>query len=249
MLRPLELGGLAEHPQELSELLIQFRRFVSGLKQDRQAILGSLERFIGVIYRPETELHSHYAKSVLPGQFGIGVFSLMHLQYVQDASSLYGLGGMVAVPDVVGQQIDAARTALQAAGLTISLIRDGMTIAPDGFVATCFPEELAAALPPAFLVRTAEDAARLARRIRSPNSALVLAAAGRYLAGAAVVDLLSEQAQLSLLVVHPHYRRIGVGRQRHRGLAVGLQAEDRGAEVDLRAGLLRARRFHRRAIP
>ncbi len=55
------------------------------------------------------------------------------------------------------------------------------------------------------------DAARLARRIRSPNSALVLAAAGRYLAGAAVVDLLSEQAQLSLLVVHPHYRRIGVG--------------------------------------
>ena len=35
-------------------------------------------------------------------------------------------------------------------------------------------------------------------------SALVLAAAGRYLAGAAVVDLLSEQAQLSLLVVHPH---------------------------------------------
>jgi ribosomal-protein-alanine N-acetyltransferase len=55
------------------------------------------------------------------------------------------------------------------------------------------------------------DAARLGRRIRSPNSALVLAAAGRYLAGAAVLDLLSEQAQLSLLVVHPHYRRIGIG--------------------------------------
>lgn len=55
------------------------------------------------------------------------------------------------------------------------------------------------------------DATRIGRRIRSPNSALVLGAAGRYLAGAAVVDLLSEQAQLSLLVVHPHYRRIGVG--------------------------------------
>jgi ribosomal-protein-alanine N-acetyltransferase len=55
------------------------------------------------------------------------------------------------------------------------------------------------------------DAARLGRRIRSPNSALVLAVAGRYLAGAAVLDLLSEQAQLSLLVVHPHYRRIGIG--------------------------------------
>ncbi|CAB3698607.1 protein-L-isoaspartate(D-aspartate) O-methyltransferase [Paraburkholderia rhynchosiae] len=28
-----------------------------------------LERFIGVIYRPETELHSHYAEAVLPEQF------------------------------------------------------------------------------------------------------------------------------------------------------------------------------------
>jgi erythromycin esterase-like protein len=28
-----------------------------------------LERFIGVIYRPETELQSHYAEVELPGQF------------------------------------------------------------------------------------------------------------------------------------------------------------------------------------
>jgi len=28
-----------------------------------------LERFIGVIYRPETELQSHYAQASLPGQF------------------------------------------------------------------------------------------------------------------------------------------------------------------------------------
>lgn len=55
------------------------------------------------------------------------------------------------------------------------------------------------------------DAARIARRIRSPNSALVLAAAGRYLAGAAVLDLLSEQAQIALLAVHPQYRRLGIG--------------------------------------
>lgn len=55
------------------------------------------------------------------------------------------------------------------------------------------------------------DAARIARRIRSPNSALVLAVAGRYLTGAAVIDLLSEEAQISLLAVHPHYRRIGIG--------------------------------------
>jgi erythromycin esterase-like protein len=28
-----------------------------------------LERFIGVIYRPETERWSHYSEAVLPGQF------------------------------------------------------------------------------------------------------------------------------------------------------------------------------------
>lgn len=55
------------------------------------------------------------------------------------------------------------------------------------------------------------DAARIGRRIRSPNSVLVLAVSGRYLAGAAVLDLLSDEAQLALLVVQPHYRRIGIG--------------------------------------
>lgn len=37
------LVTIGNRDQELSELLIQFRRFVSGLKQDRQAILGSLD--------------------------------------------------------------------------------------------------------------------------------------------------------------------------------------------------------------
>lgn len=54
------------------------------------------------------------------------------------------------------------------------------------------------------------DAARIARRIRSPNSALVLATSDRYLAGAAVLDLLRDETQLALLVVHPQYRRLGI---------------------------------------
>jgi phospholipid/cholesterol/gamma-HCH transport system substrate-binding protein len=37
------LVTVGDRDQELSELLIQFRRFVSGLKNDRQAILGSLD--------------------------------------------------------------------------------------------------------------------------------------------------------------------------------------------------------------
>ncbi len=37
------LVTVGNRDQELSELLIQFRRFVSGLKQDRKAILGSLD--------------------------------------------------------------------------------------------------------------------------------------------------------------------------------------------------------------
>ena len=37
------LVTVGDRDQELSELLIQFRRFISGLKNDRQAILGSLD--------------------------------------------------------------------------------------------------------------------------------------------------------------------------------------------------------------
>ena len=33
-----------------------------------------LERFIGVIYRPETERWSHYSQSVLPAQFDAWVW-------------------------------------------------------------------------------------------------------------------------------------------------------------------------------
>lgn len=55
------------------------------------------------------------------------------------------------------------------------------------------------------------DATRLARRIRSQNSAVVLAMAGHHLTGVAVLDLLTDAAQIGLLAVHPEYRRIGIG--------------------------------------
>lgn len=50
-------------------------RFLLDLRTDRHPALRTrllqprLERFIGVIYRPETELHSHYAEASLPQQF------------------------------------------------------------------------------------------------------------------------------------------------------------------------------------
>jgi erythromycin esterase-like protein len=50
-------------------------RFLLDLSEDVHAALREalvekrLERFIGVIYRPETELWSHYAEACLPGQF------------------------------------------------------------------------------------------------------------------------------------------------------------------------------------
>nr|WP_255543110.1 erythromycin esterase family protein [Azospirillum sp. INR13] len=41
----------------------------------RRALLTPrLERFIGVIYRPETELWSHYSEATLPGQFDAWVW-------------------------------------------------------------------------------------------------------------------------------------------------------------------------------
>jgi erythromycin esterase-like protein len=48
-------------------------RFVLDLQRDeavhRRLLETRLERFIGVIYRPETELMSHYAHACLPKQF------------------------------------------------------------------------------------------------------------------------------------------------------------------------------------
>jgi erythromycin esterase-like protein len=48
-------------------------RFLLDLRDDsptrRRLLEPRLERFIGVIYRPETEIHSHYAEASLPQQF------------------------------------------------------------------------------------------------------------------------------------------------------------------------------------
>jgi hypothetical protein len=56
-------------------------RFLLDLRPDivgdalEQALLEPrLERFIGVIYRPETERWSHYAEAVLPRQFDAWVW-------------------------------------------------------------------------------------------------------------------------------------------------------------------------------
>ena len=55
-------------------------RFLLDLREGRHEALRKrlmeprLERFIGVIYRPETELQSHYAEVVLPEQFDAWVW-------------------------------------------------------------------------------------------------------------------------------------------------------------------------------
>jgi erythromycin esterase-like protein len=56
------------HDADVSKFLLDLRR---GEHQAlRQALMRPrLERFIGVIYRPETELQSHYGEASLPQQF------------------------------------------------------------------------------------------------------------------------------------------------------------------------------------
>jgi protein-L-isoaspartate(D-aspartate) O-methyltransferase len=56
------------------------RRFLLDLQAERNGavrralLTPRLERFIGVIYRPETELWSHYSEATLPGQFDAWVW-------------------------------------------------------------------------------------------------------------------------------------------------------------------------------
>jgi erythromycin esterase-like protein len=56
------------HDAGVERFLLDMREGVNG-----EAVEGllepRLERFIGVIYRPETERWSHYAQAVLPKQF------------------------------------------------------------------------------------------------------------------------------------------------------------------------------------
>jgi erythromycin esterase-like protein len=71
--RPSREGSVERACHEAGE-----RRFLLDLREERpvrDALLDPrLERFIGVIYRPETELRSHYAEAALPRQFDAWVW-------------------------------------------------------------------------------------------------------------------------------------------------------------------------------
>jgi hypothetical protein len=66
--RRLGFSGPAESPEHLrlKEFLLDFHR--NGVLRHNLE-MPRLERFIGVIYRPETELTSHYAEASLSRQF------------------------------------------------------------------------------------------------------------------------------------------------------------------------------------
>ena len=60
------------HDSCVREFLLDLRGAEEELKEKLEE--PRLERFIGVIYRPETERWSHYAQSILPGQFDAWVW-------------------------------------------------------------------------------------------------------------------------------------------------------------------------------
>ena len=75
---PMEIKNVRPSLEESYEAVFhatQLPRFMLALRDGsaskvRQALMAPrLERAIGVIYRPETELASHYFQAVLPGQF------------------------------------------------------------------------------------------------------------------------------------------------------------------------------------
>jgi protein-L-isoaspartate(D-aspartate) O-methyltransferase len=61
------------HDSGIKRFLLDLRRGVNG-KAVEALIDPRLERFIGVIYRPQTERWSHYAEASLPGQFDAWVW-------------------------------------------------------------------------------------------------------------------------------------------------------------------------------
>jgi erythromycin esterase-like protein len=61
------------HDSGVERFLLDMREGVN--EEAVEALLEPrLERFIGVIYRPETERWSHYAQAVLPNQFDAWVW-------------------------------------------------------------------------------------------------------------------------------------------------------------------------------
>jgi protein-L-isoaspartate(D-aspartate) O-methyltransferase len=72
--RPSMAGSYEEasHQAGVARYLLDLRE----AKEELRTALGEprLERFIGVIYRPETERWSHYSQAILPGQFDAWVW-------------------------------------------------------------------------------------------------------------------------------------------------------------------------------
>ncbi|HEY0413824.1 MAG TPA: protein-L-isoaspartate(D-aspartate) O-methyltransferase [Allosphingosinicella sp.] len=64
----------ASHDAGLPRFLLDLRAGVAGDALVEALLPPRLERFIGVIYRPETERWSHYAEAVLPRQFDAWVW-------------------------------------------------------------------------------------------------------------------------------------------------------------------------------
>ncbi len=60
------------HDSEVGEFLLDLRGAEEGLREMLEE--PRLERFIGVIYRPETERWSHYSQAILPEQFDAWVW-------------------------------------------------------------------------------------------------------------------------------------------------------------------------------
>jgi erythromycin esterase-like protein len=60
------------HDAAIDRFLLDLRRVPASLREALEE--PRLERFIGVIYRPETERWSHYAQASLPGQFDAWVW-------------------------------------------------------------------------------------------------------------------------------------------------------------------------------
>ena len=57
------------HDSGVPRFLLDLREGEIGRELREGLADARLERFIGVIYRPETELWSHYSQAVLPEQF------------------------------------------------------------------------------------------------------------------------------------------------------------------------------------
>ena len=72
--RPSMRGSYEEasHEAGVERYLLDLRGASGGLREALEE--PRLERFIGVIYRPETERWSHYAQASLPGQFDAWVW-------------------------------------------------------------------------------------------------------------------------------------------------------------------------------